>query len=147
MGQSGQIVREFAIRALERESEVGTHRREGYGASQDHTAEVRKFGIEYVRSINQATFALCPPGNISGFTFRSYEVMLMNRIPLSLNYVTSDPNFLNPYSYSHMFKATRSWKNFLGEVQELDEAKILFLQELNRGKAISDLQALKEGLN
>jgi hypothetical protein len=93
IGQSGQILRRVAIRALEKEPEAMIINRTKYGAGNYRSKETMKKGIEYVRLSLTAKFVLCPPGNISGNTFRIHESIVMRRIPLVIFHVTSDPNF------------------------------------------------------
>lgn len=144
VGQSGQVVREFAIRAAESNQFGSVVRRSGYGASNVINPTVSTHGIEYINQIASSRFILSPPGNISGESYRAYEAMVMKRIPLVLNHVTSDPNFKSGYSYLNAFKSKRNWRHFLAEATKIDTR--IFQQIVNKNSEVakSEVEALKK---
>jgi hypothetical protein len=143
VGQSGQIVREFAIRAAESNQFGSIVRRSSYGASNVIDSTVSARGNEYVSQIAASRFVLSPPGNISGESFRTYEAMVMSRIPLVLNHVTSDPNFKSDYKYLNVFKSKRNWRRFLAEAAKIDAGMFHQIVNENSEAAKSELEALK----
>lgn len=143
VGQSGQIVREAAIRTLEK-SELGTViRRSGYGASNVIDRSVASFGKEYVELLLNSQFVLCPPGNISGQSFRYFEVITLGRIPLVMDHVTSDPNFRSGYLRGDLLPKSGSWMKMLDESQKISGYEISALVQKNSELAKNEVQALK----
>jgi len=143
VGQSGQIVREFAIRAAESNQFGSIVRRSSYGASNVIDSTVSARGNDYVSQIAASRFVLSPPGNISGESFRTYEAMVMSRIPLVLDHVTSDPNFKSDYKYLNAFKSKRNWRRFLAEAAEIDAGMFHKIVNENSEAAKSEVEALK----
>jgi hypothetical protein len=121
MGQSGQIVREVAIRALEKENADFVVRRSGYGASNILEADVLKKGEEYIRNLMAAAFALCPPGNISGESFRLFETTVLKRLPIFLENVTSDPNFKCKFLCGSIYAKNSGWSKLIKGANSIDE--------------------------
>lgn len=88
VGQRGKFQRNAGLRvANSMNIDIGPIRSsfsEGH-ASNSGVAE------EYVRSLQYAKFALLPPGNYSGDTFRLYESVLMACVPIAAFPTLSDP--------------------------------------------------------
>lgn len=97
VGQSGQIIRETSIRALELVPGSNVIRRSHYGASNVYDDQVIRNGIEYVATLFESDFILAPPGNISGESYRIYECVVSQAIPIFKNVVTSDPLFISEF--------------------------------------------------
>jgi hypothetical protein len=123
-GQVGQVVRETSIRSLSYIPEAVVVCRNSYGASNVLDSEVRKRGVEYISSLKSSRFVLCPPGNISGESFRIFETVLMRRIPLAMANVTSDPSFEVPFKYYGNWQSRRDWGHFVKEAL-ITESKLL----------------------
>lgn len=88
VGQRGKFQRNAGLRvARSMNFEIGPIRS---SFSEGHTAHP---GVaeEYVRSLQYAKFALLPPGNYSGDTFRLYESILMACVPIEAFPTISDP--------------------------------------------------------
>lgn len=146
VGQSGQIVRESAIRSLEK-SELGeVIRRSSYGASNVIDRSVATLGKEYIELLLDSQFVLCPPGNISGQSFRYFEVITLGRIPLVMNHVTSDPNFNSGYVCGVLLPSTGSWTKMLDASQKIDLAGVTSLVQINAEAVKSELHDLREYL-
>jgi len=143
VGQSGQIVRELAIRSLEK-SELGlVIRRSSYGASNVIDKSVTTLGKEYIEILLDSQFVLCPPGNISGQSFRYFEVITLGRIPLVMNHVTSDPNFKCGYLYNGLLPSTGSWTKMLDASQKIDLDRASSLVKINAESVKNEVHALK----
>jgi hypothetical protein len=69
--------------------------------------------------------------------------MVMKRIPLVLNHVTSDPNFKSGYSYLNAFKSKRNWRHFLAEAAKIDAGMFHQIVNENSKAAKSEVEALK----
>ena len=146
VGQSGQIVRESAIRSLEKSKLGQVIRRSGYGASNVIDQSVATLGKEYIELLLDSQFVLCPPGNISGQSFRYFEVITLGRIPLVMNHVTSDPNFNSGYVCGDLLPSTGSWTKMLDASQKIDLAGVISLVKINTEAAKSEVHDLREYL-
>jgi hypothetical protein len=140
-GQSGQIVREVAIRALEKKDPASVIRRSGYGASNVLDAEVTRRGEEYLRNLLDSAFVLCPPGNISGETFRLFETTVIQRLPLYLSHVTSDPNFSSIYHCNSIKTEIMSWSTLIESASDISANSY---GELVRRNTLKSLKQIKE---
>lgn len=125
-GQVGQVVRETAIRATRNFPQASIVCRNSYGASNVLGAEVKKNGLEYISMFRDSRAVLCPPGNISGESFRIFETVLMRRIPLAMNAVTSDPNYVLPFKNFGAWKGSYRWGSLITtalatKIEVLDE--------------------------
>ena len=145
-GQSGQIVREVAIRALEKEDSAQVIRRSGYGASNVLDSEVTRNGDEYLRNLLDSAFVLCPPGNISGETFRLFETTVIQRLPLFMPHVTSDPNFKSSYRCGSVVSKSRSWSVLIKGVASIDPSTYNQLIRLNTEKSLNLVEKLRNYL-
>lgn len=143
VGQAGQIVRKFAIRSLKHADKPFILERDGFGASNNIDEDVQAKGLEYVTISRGSRFILSPPGNISGETFRSYESFLLNRIPLVMNYVTSDSAFSHSFDYILWSKPIQKWKQLIRKVQEISDEEYLEILKINRDKQREELAYLK----
>lgn len=114
-GQTGQVVRETALRALSKFPESVLVHRDSYGASNVLEDDVRVKGAEYVDSLKRSCLVLCPPGNISGESFRIFETVLMRRIPVAIGSVTSDPNYELPFKFLGPWHSRFSWGGVIKE--------------------------------
>lgn len=126
-GQVGQVVRETALRALSKFPQAHLVYRDSYGASNILEEDVITKGAEYVDSLNQSRLILCPPGNISGESFRIFETILMRRIPVTMSSVTSDPNFELPFKFHGPWQSRVSWG---GVIKEAISTETVFLRDL-----------------
>lgn len=114
-GQTGQVVRGTALMALSRFPESFLIFRDSYGASNVLEDDVRAKGAEYVDSLKRSCLVLCPPGNISGESFRIFETILMRRIPVAMGSVTSDPNYELPFKFLGPWHSRFSWGGVIKE--------------------------------
>lgn len=146
MGQSGQIVREVAIRALEQENDDFVVRRSGYGASNNLEADVLKKGEEYIRNLMATAFVLCPPGNISGESFRLFETTVLGRLPIFLENVTSDPNFKSAFLCGSAYFKNRNWRSLIKGANSIDELTYKNMVKRNQEISIGATLGLKNYL-
>ena len=143
-GQSGQIVREVAIRALEKQSLSRVLRRNGYGASNVLDSEVTRKGDEYLRNLLDSDFVLCPPGNISGETFRLFETVVIQRLPLYMSHVTSDPNFTSLFYCGSINHKTKSWSKLINSASEVDSDSYREFVRLNTLQGLDQIRKSKD---
>lgn len=132
IGQAGQIVRELAVRSLDNRTDCFVLKRSGYGASNNLQEQVLRDGAEYFSTMFNSKFVLCPPGNISGESFRVFETLVVDSIPLVANHVTSDPGFTSFYSYVGMIDNQVGWGQFLDSATTLSEKQCRLIRDKNR---------------
>lgn len=156
VGQVGQIVRRVAINAARNSSSSIVLTRDGYGAGDIKGLNVMSNGIEYVKLLLGSKFILCPPGNISGNSFRIHESVIVRRTPIVLSHVVSDPNFVSPVDFFPPNKNFHSWNQAISSSkliskesydeqveanlhclqEEIDQAKSLILKYTKLAKSI-----------
>jgi hypothetical protein len=130
-GQVGQVVRETAIRAATTIPGSFIIRRNSYGASNVLVEDVRKKGLEYIHALNDSKFVLCPPGNISGESFRIFETVLLRRIPIVMDHVTSDPLYSSPIVHRGPWQSHKTWGGLSKSALKTPTNELLELAELN----------------
>ena len=121
VGQIGQIVRFVAIAAAQKTSFARVITRSDYGAGSLLEKGVREKGTEYLTTVLNSKFVLCPPGNISGNSFRIHETVLLGRIPIVLSHIASDPNFVTPFDFRAAQYRGQSWKKRIQETRQIPE--------------------------
>ena len=131
VGQVGQVVRLVAIRSAESALESNVIRRTQYGAGSYENASVQTNGMEYVQMILSSKFVLCPPGNISGNTFRIHETVVARRVPLVISNPPSDPNFESPVDEVFIGKKIKSWDKIISGVSALSSDRYREIIESN----------------
>lgn len=131
VGQVGQIVRMLAIRCAEIAPNSIVIRRDVYGAGNYETKDVRVNGLEYVRILLSSKFVLCPPGNISGNTFRIHETVIARRVPLVISNPLSDPNFESPVASLFPGEKITSWNKLITEIESVTPEKYQELVNTN----------------
>ncbi len=119
VGQIGQIVRSVAIVAAQETSFARVITRSEYGAGSLLEKGVKEKGAEYLTTVLNAKFVLCPPGNISGNSFRIHETVILGRIPIVLSHVASDPNFVTPFDLKTTRYKSQSWKKRIQETRKV----------------------------
>jgi len=119
VGQVGQIVRLVAIRSAESAPGSTVIRRGQYGAGNYDNEYVQVNGMEYVQMILSSKFVLCPPGNISGNTFRIHETVIARRVPLVISNPPSDPNFESPVGEVFGGKKIWSWDKIISGISTI----------------------------
>jgi hypothetical protein len=123
VGQIGQIVRLVAIRSAESAPGSTVIRRGQYGAGNYDNESVQANGMEYVQIVLSSKFILCPPGNISGNTFRIHETVIARRVPLVISNPPSDPNFESPVGGVFGGKKNWSWDKIISEISTISATR------------------------
>lgn len=145
-GQVGQVIRETSINALSKIPDALIIRRNTYGASNVFKDDVKKKGSEYIQTLKNSKFVLCPPGNISGESYRIFETILMRRIPIAMEYVTSDPNYQLPFKYRGPWQSRLSWRSAIKSALLTKSDILENLASSNFEYYRSELQATKSFL-
>jgi len=131
IGQIGQIVRTVAIRSAKKAPESKVITRTEYGAGNYENEVVQKNGIEYVQMVLNSKFILCPPGNISGNSFRIHETVVSKRVPVVISSPLSDPNFVSPVSELFIGNRVQSWDQILKLLPLISEDQYISLLDSN----------------
>ena len=121
IGQIGQIVRSVAISAARSTRSSTIITRFEYGAGSLLEKGVQEKGIEYLNTVLDSKFVLCPPGNISGNSFRIHETVLLGRLPIVLSHIASDPNFFTPFENKKLQYKGQSWKKRILETTQISD--------------------------
>lgn len=121
VGQVGQIVRTVAIRSAESALDSKIIKRINYGAGNYEDKNVQTNGLEYVRMVLSSRFVLCPPGNISGNSFRIHETVVSKRVPIVISNPLSDPNFVSPVDKLFMGSNVQSWDQIIKFLPTMSE--------------------------
>jgi hypothetical protein len=137
IGQIGQIVRQFAISALEGFSSKKLVIRVTYGGVSND--ENRKLGIgkEYVIGLTESQISVCPPGNISGNSYRIMESLICGAFPAVMSNVLCDPMFQSPVL--EVFDGHKPW-TWTRYLKKIENSSKLDLQE----KTFANLKIFRE---
>ena len=124
IGQSGQIVRQFGIRATSKRVDSKILERSYYGGANKESTNSQKNGKEYVELLHDAQVSVCPPGNISGNSYRIYESVICNAFPAVMNNVLCDPLFEAPIHLGSRLRQKVSWESYLEFLSNLEPIKL-----------------------
>ena len=140
-GQKGKFDRQMLLNQAERQGLVPSRQFENFGGpTESHLrVEAQEF---YFEGLKESRFALCPPGNYSGETFRYLESLLLHSLPIRASKVLSDPFF----SLVSSDRAISPNKVELERINEADRmAQIISQLENFRGKigdVIADISSV-----
>ena len=124
IGQSGQIVRQYAIKALQKFDSKRLIVRNRYsGIGNDENRKLR-IGQEYVSGLLESQVSVCPPGNISGNSFRIMESLLCGAYPAVMSNVLCDPQFESPVIEVLQGRKPRTWYRYLKKLEKVPEAEL-----------------------
>lgn len=144
LGQRGQILRELAINIGKKYLNSYIKVRRAYGGVVP--GEVNDLtGVENVEAMQKSNFTIVPPGNYSAQTFRLCEAIICNSIPLTKNFIASDPLYSASKNLNITLGKAKSWKVLLNQAQKLTEIERIELlgrlrEELQASISISRLK-------
>ena len=146
IGQIGQIVRRQAIEALYKFETSLIMLRDGYGGV--NNSENRKLGIgeEYVFGLMTSKISICPPGNISGNSYRIMESLICGAYPAVMSNVLCDPSFESPVIEVIKSRKPRTWANYLKKLQFVSEGDLHECILENIGKFKMEIEIAKSKL-
>lgn len=142
-GQVGQVIRETAINAISRVPDALIIRRSTYGASNVLEGDVKTKGSEYVEVLQSSKFVLCPPGNISGESFRIFETVLMRRVPIVMESVTSDPNYKVPFKFKGNWQYRQTWGGMMSEALQAQPEELEAIVSANFENYRNEIEATR----
>lgn len=121
-GQRGQILRELAIEAAKKYPDSNIKVKSSFGGVVP-TGGNNLSGIENVDAMQRSKFTIAPPGNYSAQTFRFYEAIICNSVPLTKNFNVSDPLYVGWRQINNVFGMPKSWKELLSNASKLTETE------------------------
>ena len=98
-----------------------------------------KEGREYFDVLRKSSLSICPPGNYSGITFRFAESIACRVLPVSFNFVPSDPLFSKRSSLNLNFMSTLNLKKTFSYIARLEEEAIFNFFELEKASFLKNL--------
>ena len=123
IGQVGQIVRRQAIEALKKRNSKILVLRDGYGGVSNDKNRTLGIGKEYVNGLLNSKISVCPPGNISGNSYRIMESLICGAYPAVMSNVMCDPLFESPVIEVIKTRKPRTWSAYLAKLESVsDEA-------------------------
>lgn len=134
IGQNGNTLRKYAIQEAKLFPNSLIIIREGYGGEFSKNDSEKNLGYEYVKSLFNSKIAVCPPGNISGNTFRLLESLLCGCFVAVMPHIPSDPTFtplgikgdeLGVTTWKRKFKELGYWSDFVLESKARADLKSL----------------------
>lgn len=134
IGQIGQIVRQHAIGALKKFDSKRLILRNGYGGVSNDENRKLRIGEEYVSGLMESHVSVCPPGNISGNSYRILESLICGAYPAVMGNVLCDPQFESPVIEALSGRKPRTWFRYLKKLEKVSEAELQekVLENLNK---------------
>jgi hypothetical protein len=140
IGQSGQIVRRHAIEALKKFDSTNLVVREGYGGVSNNENRKLRIGEEYVDGLIGSKISVCPPGNISGNSYRIMESLICGAYPAVMSNILCDPLFKSPVIEVLSGRKPRTWYRYLKKLEEMPQAQL-------KEKVLENLSKFKDEIN
>ena len=123
VGQAGKFQRQCGIHVAEDMGyDIGPIR-SGYGGQGASTTE--DISITYVNAMAAARFALCPPGNYAGDSFRFGEVLLLGALPVEVSRVISEPGRRHMRDIQEHTVTAPTWREALTQMSLMSESERL----------------------
>jgi hypothetical protein len=140
IGQLGQIVRQYAINALQKFDSKRLIVRNGYGGVSNDENRKLKIGEEYVNGLIDSLIYVCPPGNISGNSYRIMESLICGSYPAVLSNVLCDPLFESPVIEVLRGRKPLTWYRYLKRLEKVPHGEL-------QQKVVENLYKFKEEIN
>ena len=121
IGQIGQIVRRQAIEALKKRDSKILVLRDGYGGVNNDKNRSLRIGEEYVNGLFDSKISVCPPGNISGNSYRIMESLICGAYPAVMSNVMCDPLFESPVIEVIKTRKPRTWSAYLARLESVSD--------------------------
>jgi hypothetical protein len=143
IGQIGQIVRFYAINALKKFHSKRLVVRNGYGGVSNDENRKLRIGEEYVSGLMDSRVSVCPPGNISGNSYRIMESLICGAYPAVMSNVLCDPQFESPVIEVLQESKPRTWSRYLKKLEKVSEAKLQLRVVENLNKISDEIKVAK----
>ena len=124
IGQLGHLVRQYAIEALRKFDLKILIVRDGYGGVSNEENRKLRIGEEYVDGLMESCVSVCPPGNISGNSYRIMESLICGAYPAVMSSVLCDPLFESPVIEVLPGRKPHTWYRYLKKLEKVSEVKL-----------------------
>lgn len=140
IGQFGQIVRQYAINALQKFDSKKLVVRISYGGVSNDENRKLKIGEEYVNGLIESHISVCPPGNISGNSYRIMESLICGSYPAVMSNVLCDPLFESPVIEVLRGRKPFTWHRYLKRLDKVPSAEL-------QQKVVENLHKFREEIS
>ena len=123
VGQVGKFQRQCGIHVAQDMGYAIGPVRSGYGGQ--GAAPTEDISITYVNAMAAARFALCPPGNYAGDSFRFGEVLLLGALPVEVSRVISEPGRRHMRDIQEHTVTAPTWREALAQMSRMSESERL----------------------
>jgi len=146
VGQKGHLVRQIGTFSAKKRKQSFILERSGYGAGEINSEEVQNNGMEYVNSLINSKFSVCPPGNISGNSYRIMESLICGSYPVVKDFVLCDPLFESPNKELVLVRKPILWRSYLKKLEKANSREIQRNIEINLDCEIKKMKEIKSFL-
>ena len=146
IGQIGQIIRRHAIQSLKKFESKKLVLREGYGGVSNDENRALKIGEEYVKGLFDSRISVCPPGNISGNSYRIMESLICGAFPAVMSNILCDPQFESPVVEAIKGRKPLTWARYLRKLERVSDERLQQIVEENIKKFRTEIQFAKNQL-
>ena len=144
VGQVGKFQRRCGIHAAQDMGYAVGPVRSGYGGQGAPPTE--DISITYVNAMAAARFALCPPGNYAGDSFRFGEVLLLGTLPVEVSRVISEPGRRHMRDIQEFTITATTWREALARMSRMSERERRERLDAARSAYVSRLWAARDCL-
>ena len=123
VGQLGKFQRRCGIEAARAMGYSIGPVRTGYGGQGASPTE--DISATYVEAMAAARFALCPPGNYAGDSFRFGEALLLGTLPVEVSRVISEPGRSHMRDIQEFTVTAPTWREALRQMSRMSESERL----------------------
>lgn len=141
VGQLGKFQRRCGIEAAQAMGYSIGPVRTGYGGQGASPTE--DISATYVEAMAAARFALCPPGNYSGDSFRFGEVLLLGTLPVEVSRVISEPGRRHMRDIQEFTVTAPTWREALTRMGRMSESERLERVDAARSAYVARLAAAR----
>ena len=121
VGQVGKFQRRCGIQMAQAMGYSIGPVRTGYGGQGASPTE--DISATYVEAMAAARFALCPPGNYAGDSFRFGEVLLLGTLPVEVSRVISEPGRRHMRDIQEFTVTAPTWREALTRMSQMSESE------------------------
>jgi hypothetical protein len=135
IGQKGNFLRQLALRELREVKDSHLIFRGEYGGELSEIESKKKYGYEYIQTMFDSKISVCPPGNISGNSFRLMESLICGCFVAFMPNILSDPTF-KPLGICGDKIGLSTWRLKLKLLREISDHEI-------KSAVLSNLKSLE----
>ena len=147
VGQRGNIAREIAVEEISKTPNSILIVRDRFGGSIGFNGSTDKTGTEYLKTMLESKFTICPPGNYSGYSFRLMESLMCFTYPIINNFPLTDPLFTNPLHTFETKYFLKTWRKLISKILAQDFSNVSRTVQIARLEMQKEVDILKFQLN